>query len=106
MCSASLTKVFFMWLRHLSIFGSLAIIKMSSTTALATTSHSLYCRRWLNTAGFTSQRTVSPLITIKKGTTEYGAEAHLPAPLEDRHFGDPELLPSVDWSDEKSIPGI
>ncbi|KAJ8094505.1 hypothetical protein PM082_010939 [Marasmius tenuissimus] len=82
----------------LSIFGSLGIVKASFATLLATISRPFHGARWLSDAGFITPGKVSSLVTIAKGTTEYGAETNFRDLLVDKHIGDPELVSSIEWT--------
>ncbi|KAK1228479.1 hypothetical protein PQX77_008497 [Marasmius sp. AFHP31] len=87
----------------LSIFGSLGIVKASFATLLATISRPFHGARWLDDAGFSTPGSVSSLVTIVKGTAEYGAEASFRDLLVDKHVGDPELVSSIEWAGWKTL---
>ncbi|KAK1217659.1 hypothetical protein PQX77_019685 [Marasmius sp. AFHP31] len=81
----------------LSIFGSLGIVKTAFATLLATTTGPFYGGRWLSDAGFSTTGSVSSMVTLVKGTKQYGAEAQLQQLLKEQHIDDPELVKEIDW---------
>ena len=82
----------------LSIFGSLGVVKTAFATLLATITFSFRGARWLDDAGFRTAGSVSSMVTIVKGGTEYGAEINLVKLLENQHIDDLDLVADVEWS--------
>ncbi|KAK1225500.1 hypothetical protein PQX77_011558, partial [Marasmius sp. AFHP31] len=82
----------------LSIFGSLGIVKTAFATLLATTTKPFYGGLWLNDAGFDTKGSVSSMVTLAKGTKQYGAEVQLHRLMKKQHIDDPELVKGIEWS--------
>ncbi|KAJ8095676.1 hypothetical protein PM082_022934 [Marasmius tenuissimus] len=82
----------------LSIFGSLGIVKTAFSTVLATTARPFYGGSWLDDAGFGTTGSVSSMVTLVKGTQQYGAEVQLQRLMKEQHIDDPEMVADIEWS--------
>ncbi|KAF9268432.1 hypothetical protein L218DRAFT_853351, partial [Marasmius fiardii PR-910] len=82
----------------LSILGSLGIVKTAFATLLATITYPFYGGDWLDDAGFKAPGSASSMVTINRGTKQYGAEVKLERLMEDQHLSDPELVSDIEWS--------
>ncbi|KAL0068373.1 hypothetical protein AAF712_004451 [Marasmius tenuissimus] len=81
----------------LSIFGSLGIVKTAFSTLLATTTRPFHGGSWLDDAGFGTTGSASSMVTLVKGTQQYGAEVQLQRLMEEQHIDDPELIADIEW---------
>ncbi|KAK1235835.1 hypothetical protein PQX77_000925 [Marasmius sp. AFHP31] len=90
----------------LSIFGSLGVVKVSFATLLATTTKVFNGGSWLHDAGFGTTGLVASMITLQRGTKQYGAEVHLERLMKEEHIGDPEIIKHIDWSGWKRAGGV
>ncbi|KAL0068359.1 hypothetical protein AAF712_004437 [Marasmius tenuissimus] len=81
----------------LSIFGSLGIVKTAFSTVLATTTRPFYGGSWLDDAGFGTTGSVSSMVTLVKGTQQYGAEVQLQRLMKEQHIDDPEMVADIEW---------